>query len=336
MSAAVVVKQMIMIALLIMLGFYSFKRRMINDDVTRGISALIVNFTNPCLMVYSMLNSEERVSGWLLLIGLLSAVVTYVILIILAELVPRLLGVEVSRRYCYWLLCVFGNIGFIGIPLTEAVLGADALVYVCFHNLIFSFLIYTVGISKVKREAERLSVTADTPDNTDYNKNTAEKKKAAAGKNRSSILYTVRRMINAGTVSAVAALVFYVAGWELPEVLMSTCDYAGRATTFLSMVILGAAVARMDVKKAISDIRLIVFSLIRLVAIPLLILMVLKLFISDPLIVNTSALMLAVPAGNMPLIIATQHRLKAPELANGIVLTTVMSLVTIPIVTLFC
>ena len=332
MSAAVVVKQMIMIALLIMLGFYSFKRRMINDDVTRGISALIVNFTNPCLMVYSMLSAEKRVSGVLLLIGLTSAVVTDVILILFAELVPRLLGIEVSRRYCYWLLCVFGNIGFIGIPLTEAVLGADALVYVCFHNLIFSFLIYTVGISKVKREAERLSVTADTPDNT----NTAEKKEAAVGKNRSSILYTVRRMINAGTVSAVAALVFYVAGWELPEVLMSTCNYAGRATTFLSMVILGAAVARMDVKKAISDIRLIVFSLIRLVVIPLLILMVLKLFISDPLIVNTSALMLAVPAGNMPLIIATQHRLKAPELANGIVITTVMSLVTIPIVTLFC
>ena len=313
MSAAVVVKQMVMIALLIALGFYSYKRKMINDDATRGISALIVNFTNPCLMIYSMLSSETRVSGRLLLIGLLPAVVTYVLLIVLAETVPRLLGVKLSQRYCYWMLCVFGNIGFIGIPLTEAVLGADALVYVCFHNLIFCLLIYTVGISKIKKAAD---------------------KGTAGDGNR--ILFTIRRIINAGTVSAIGALIFYVAGWELPEVLMSTCDYAGRATTFLSMMILGAAVARMNVKKALSDVSLIAFSAIRLVAIPVLILLILKLFIKDPMIVNTSALMLAVPAGNMPLIMATQHRLEARELANGIVLTTVLSLITIPIVTLFC
>ena len=42
MSAIIVVKQMIMIALLIMLGFYSYKRELLNDEVTRGISALIV------------------------------------------------------------------------------------------------------------------------------------------------------------------------------------------------------------------------------------------------------------------------------------------------------
>ena len=275
MSASVVVKQMIMIALLIVLGFYSYRKRMINDDATRGISALIVNFTNPCLMIYSMLSSEKRVSGELLLIGLLSAVATYILLIILAGLIPRLLGVEISRRFCYWMLCVFGNIGFIGIPLTEAVLGSDALVYVCFHNLIFCLLIYTVGISRFKKEAEKLR--ADEP-------SVDEKDKG------NSILYMIRRMVNAGTVSAVVALIFYVEGWELPGVLLSTCDYAGRATTFLSMVILGAAVARMNVKEAVSDVRLIVFSIIRLVAIPVFILLLLKLFIHDTLIVNTSAL----------------------------------------------
>ena len=310
MSAIIVVKQMIMIALLIMLGFYSYKRELLNDEVTRGISALIVTFTNPCLMVHSMLSSETRIGGRLLLMGVLSVVVSFALLMIIAEIIPRVMRVKPEQRYCYWMLCVFGNIGFIGIPLTEAVLGRDALVYVCFHNLAFSFIIYTVGIAKVKRE-------------------TGEVKKA-------SVTYTVRRIVNVGTVSAVVALIFYIAGWELPGVLMTTCDYAGRATTFLSMMILGAAVARMNVKRAVSDVKLIAFSVIRLVVIPVLILMVLKLIIKDPLLVNTSALMLAVPAGNMPLIMATQHRLEAPELANGIVLTTVLSLVTIPIVTLFC
>ena len=315
MSAAVVVKQMIMIALLIAMGFYSFRRKYINTNTTRGMSAMIVTFTNPCLMIYSMLSAQERMSGEKLLIGLMSAVLTYAFLVILAEIIPRLLRIDPDERYCYWMLCVFGNIGFIGIPLTEAVLGANALVYVCFHNLIFCLLVYTVGIGKIKV--------------------------AANGGHRDKVtVFSFRRslagMINTGTVSALAALVFYVAGWDLPDVLMSTFDYAGRATTFLSMIILGAAVAQMSVKKAVTNVRLVVFSLIRLILIPIAVVLIFKLFINDALTVNTAALMLAVPAGNMPLIMATQHKLDPGTLSDGIVLTTVMSLVTIPIVTLFC
>ena len=310
MSATIVIEQMIMIVLLIAIGFYSYRKSILSDEATRGISALVVNFTNPCLMAYSMLSSGERVSGRLLFMGMLSALAAYALLILMAELIPRLLKVEVSERYCYWMLCVFGNTGFIGIPLTNAVLGPDALVYVCFHNLIFSLLIYTVGISKIRSAAGN------------------------ADKGGESALYMLRRFINTGTVSVIVALILYITGASLPSLIMSTMDYAGRATTFLSMMILGTAVARMSVKEVISDVRLIVFSLIRLIAIPALLLFLLKLFIHEDLIIYTAALMLAVPAGNMPLIIATQHGLKARTISDGIVLTTILSVVTIPIVAL--
>lgn len=315
MSAEVVIEQMIMIALLIALGYYAFKKKILTDEVTRGISALIVTITNPCLMVYSMLSSEERISGSGLLLGLLSAVVAYALLIVLAVLLPGLFRIRKDERYCYFMMCVFGNTGFIGIPLTNAVLGPDALVYVCFHNLIFSLLIYTLGIRIIRDAA-------------------GEKAEAADGS--MSFRRTALNMINTGTVSAVAALIIYVAGWELPKIIMTTCDYAGRATTFLSMMVLGAAVARMSVKKAVSNVKLLGFSLIRLLAVPVVIVFILRLFISDPLTVNTATLMLAVPAGNMPLIMATQHRLDARTLSDGIVLTTVMSVLTIPVVTLLC
>lgn len=310
MSAEIVVKQMVMIAMLIMLGFYSYKKKMLTHESTRGISALIVNFTNPCLMVYSMLNSPERVSGKLLLMGLFSAVATYILLIVIAEIFTRLFRVDRAERYCYWLLCIFGNIGFIGIPLTSAVLGEGALVYVCFHNLVYSLIIYTLGIRKILKEASDEAVGPDPKSG-------------------------LARIVNVGTVTAVLALGIYIAGLSLPELIMSFCDYAGRSTTFLSMVVLGTAVARMSFKRVVKNTRLIVFSLVRLIGVPLLILMILKLFIKDDLIINTTALMLAVPAGNMPFIMATEYGLEADTISDGIVLSTVLSLVTIPIVTLF-
>ncbi len=313
---------MIMITLLIALGFVSYKKGILNDKAGVAISALIVNITNPCLMLSSLLGSDERVSGRLLMLGLLGAVITYALLLIIAELIPIIFRVEKSERYCYYLLTLFGNIGFIGIPLTSAVLGNDALVYVCFHNLVFSFIVYTVGIGKIDTAArEQGEQKMRTP--------------ASPLPVRKRIKYSLILMINPGTIAALFSLVFYVAGCSLPHLILLTVDYAGRSTTFLSMMVLGIAVAKMPLMRVIRNYRLLIFSLVRLILVPVVILFVLKLFIHDELIIYTGALMLAVPAGNMPLIMATGKGLKADTISDGIVLSTVLSIITIPIITLF-
>ncbi len=100
-------------------------------------------------------------------------------------------------------------------------------------------------------------------------------------------------------------------------------------------MVLGIAVAKMPLMRVIRNYRLLIFSLVRLILVPVMILFVLKLFIHDELIIYTSALMLAVPAGNMPLILATGKGLKADTISDGIVLSTVLSIITIPMITLF-
>ena len=301
---------MIMIALLISMGFTAYKKGVIGDTAGAVISALVANITNPCLMISSMLGSDERVSGRLLLLGMFGAVVTYALLIMLAELLPRLAKTPKGERYCYFMLMLFGNTGFIGIPLASAVLGAKSLVYVCFHNLIFSFLIYTVGVSRIRNAAQDKGIEIEEGSN-------------------------IKSMINTGTISAVLALILYIAGLNLPHILMLTIDYAGKSTTFLSMTVLGMAVAKMHPGRIIRNYRLIALSLLRLTVIPIVMIYILKLFIHDDLIIYTSALMLAVPAGNMPLILATKQGLEAETICDGIVLSTVLSIITIPIVTLF-
>jgi predicted permease len=318
---------MTMIALLITLGFFSYKKGILNEKARVAISAIIVNITNPCLMISSMLGGDERVSGQLLLLGLLGAFVTYAILIGIAELIPRIFNVEKGDRYSYFFLTLFGNIGFIGIPLTSAVLGEKALVYVCFHNLVFCFIVYTIGISKIDRAVMEQKGRENSQEDGSLGSDSVARK-STWGSN-------LKSMINPGTLAGVIALVFYVAGLNLPNILMLTIDYAGRSTTFLSMMVLGTAVAKMPVKRVVRNYRLITFSLVRLIPIPIIILYILKLFIHDDLILHTCALMLAVPAGNMPLIMATKQGLKAETISDGIVLSTVLSIITIPIVTLF-
>lgn len=57
--------------------------------------------------------------------------------------------------------------------------------------------------------------------------------------------------------------------------------------------------------------------------------------IDNKLIVNTMLLMVAVPAANMPLMMAKQMDMDTDSISQGIILTTVLSLITVPAACLF-
>ncbi|MDE5596239.1 MAG: AEC family transporter, partial [Lachnospiraceae bacterium] len=118
-------------------------------------------------------------------------------------------------------------------------------------------------------------------------------------------------------------------------IISSSLSYMGRATTFLSMLVLGVSVAQIAPKEIFSHPKLYAFALIRQILLPIGVTLMLRLFIPNSLLVNTTALMLAVPAGNMPLMLSKQLHVDESTISQGIILTTILSLVTIPLVTLF-
>jgi hypothetical protein len=70
------------------------------------------------------------------------------------------------------------------------------------------------------------------------------------------------------------------------------------------------------------------------VVVPILLAMLLRLFIRDELIRSVSVLLVAVPVGNMPLMRVEEIGGDGTVLAQGIILSTILSVVTIPVVIL--
>ena len=58
-----------------------------------------------------------------------------------------------------------------------------------------------------------------------------------------------------------------------------------------------------------------------------------KQFIHDELMVNVTVLLIAMPAANMPLMLAQQAGQEAETLTKGIVVSTTLSIITITLVT---
>ena len=330
MSISVVLTQMIMIFILIGVGMILYKKEMLSDLTSKQISGIIVNVTNPALLICSAFGEGPRASLRELGTALAIFIAVYIILIAVSVLIPHILRVPNKYHYCSQMLTVFGNVGFIGIPLASAVLGTESLIYVSIYNLIYNILIYTFGISVLQRAATGQGLTAGESEADIQNAQTGQ---GSISDTRVSP-FCWKKIINAGTISAAATIIFYLADFPVPDIIPSTLSYMGHATTLLSMTVLGASVAQMALRDIFSHPKLYGFVLLRQILVPIGCVMLFRLFINDTLILNTLALMLSVPAGNMPLMLSKQLHVETDTISQGIILSTLLSLVTISIVSL--
>lgn len=323
MSITIVLQQMVIIFLLIGIGMILYRRKMLSGESSKQISGLIINVTNPALLICSALEDGPKVSLRDLGIALAVYAVIFALLIAVGFLLPYVLRIPKNLHYAYQMLTVFGNVSFIGIPLASAVLGSESLIFVSIFNLLFNLLIYTFGISLLQRAAAgQVSESALLPA-AETDGETA----VSSGR--------LKQLVNAGTISAAVTILFYLGNFHVPVIISSTLTYAGRATTLLSMLVLGVSVAQMAPKDIFSHPKLYAFTLLRQVLVPIGCVLLMRMFIDNKLILNTMLLMVAVPAANMPLMLAKQMDMDTESISQGIILTTVLSLATVPMVCLF-
>ena len=326
MSIEIVLQQMIIIFILIGIGMVLYKKDMFSENTSKQVSGVIVNITNPALLICSALDDGPKVPLTELGISLGAYTIVYGILIAAAFLIPYFLRVPRPQHYSYQMLTIFGNVGFIGIPLASAVLGTESLIFVSIYNLIFNILIYTFGISVLEKASRQQALSTPTESEDVLLISDADACTPTAG---------WKKLINMGTVSSLATIILYLAPIHVPVIVSSTADYIGRATTLLSMLVLGVSVAQLTPKDIFTHPKLYGFTILRQVLLPVGFILLMRPFITNTLIFNTMVLMLAVPAANMPLLLSKQLNLDTSTLSQAIILTTILSLVTIPIVCLF-
>lgn len=295
MSALVVLQQMAVIAVLVCIGVYLEKKGVLGEKVTGSISRLIVEFCNPALTVSAVISGNITVSHSEFLTGLGIGAALYTTLCLLGYIIPLLLRVKKDERKYYTLMTIYTNVGFLGIPVARAVLPENAMIYVIICNVAYSILFYTHGMITLSDGKEK-------PD--------------------------LRKMINPGVIMAAAALLIFWFDIKLPAVVANSLSYIGSPTVFLSMILLGSAVAKSSLSD-MKDKRLWLFTLFRIAAVPAAAVLILRITGIPSEMVRTFCLMCSVPVGNLPLIQAQRTGQRTDILSRGIIITTVFSFISI-------
>ncbi|MCR5178542.1 MAG: AEC family transporter [Lachnospiraceae bacterium] len=315
MDTTLVIEQMLVILILIALGAFLYKKGFLADKTVKQISWIIINVTNPAILLSSAIEEDAKIPPGEIAQVFAISIAAYLLAGIFGWIIGCILRKDSYGRTAIMLMTVFANVGFIGIPLALATLGTRAMVYVSINNLIYCILFYSVGMALIKRSA---------PAGEGGGQDKKQSKTAPAN--------ALLGMINAGTISAVLTVCVYLFKPPVWSVISDPLLYAGRCTTFLSMLVLGVSVASSSIREFVTDVKLWVFVILRGVAVPVIAAFILSFFISDDFMLSTVLLLLAVPAGNMPMIVSRQLGLDDTLFSRGIIMSTLVSVVTIPFV----
>ncbi len=290
--------QMLCLLIMIGAGYFMTKKGMLDAHTNTQMSRMIVNVFNPMLILSSAASSVGLIP--LRTMGLVSmiAIAMFAILILAGMLLAPLFDRRADQRKIYQMMFVFSNLGFIGIPVVSSILGAEYVVYVTEFLVLYTIVFYTYGVALMDGKFS---------------------------------LSSLKTMLNPGMVSGVAAILLIIAGVQLPGFLMTAVTYLGNVTSPMALVAVGFALANTDLKRIFCQPKLYVFSVIKLLLLPLGMLPLLRLATDDPALLSVCMVMFGMPIGNMPLILGNQKGIDGSTCSAAIILTTILCVFTIPV-----
>ena len=301
MDIMVVVQTMIKLFLLLVLGFVLFKCHIFDEYTNKKISALIVNVASPMLIISSIAGVEGNDKSIVfLMIG--AGILMYIGFIILGKIINRIFPFPKKDWPVYECMVVFANTGFMGYPVLLDVFGQEAVFYASLIHMAFNFFVYTYAIMCLTKG-----------DDNEFKLN-------------------FKQLLTPGIVLIFIGILIYLFDIQLPSVLMDTINSVGSLTAPLSMMMIGSSLAVYPIKDSFTDWRSYVFAFVRLIIVPFVTMIVCRLLHINPYYANITIITNAMPVGSMVLMLATQYNANVKIVTRNIVVSTLLSVITIPIV----
>lgn len=318
MRANIILEQMLTLLAMMTVGYYLYKIGWINDGLSEGLSRIVVNIFNPVLVIKGVLGQRAQGDEILLLQNLLLIVLYFGIVTAAGLVIPVVLRVKRRRKSLYQMMSVFGNIGFMGIPVIQNFYGNEAGLYVAFYLLAYNVLLYTYGVLLAERASG-----------------------SQTGRKRNGFRIDLfKRMLNPGVLSAVSAIMIFVLKPAVPMPVTAFCEYMGNTTIPLSMILIGVSTAQTDMREVFGEWRIYCFILIRMVLLPLTMIWLLPDILPagmelNAIVFGVFIIELSMPVGSCIALIAKDKGADMDCCMKGVVLSTVASVITIPIIGIF-
>lgn len=296
-----VISKMIMLVALMFIGYFCAKLKVTGPEFNKNISAVMMDVFLSATILNSVINVEPTMSNGEIFYIVALFFVMMVIAIALSWITVKLLRVKKGEAGIIMCLVTYMNTAFVGFPIVETVYGPEAVFYASLSGIPFNLMLYSLGT---------ITLCGGT---------TGEK-------------IPLKKIFTPPLVVTLIGAVIFTFRIPFPKVVEDTVSTLAGATIPISMIIIGTSLGAIPIKAAVTNWRIYLVSLIRLLVCPIVTYFLLSLFVSNEVIVGIITIEAATPAAMVLAVLCIQYELDDSIASEGIFISTVMSMVTIPFV----
>lgn len=294
----ITIEKIVEMFLILFAGVIASRVDIIDHQTNKRLSGLLLQVICPAMlfMSYQIEFRQERFLG-LVLTAALGVASMAAAIVVIQLLVPDKgrANVEIER-----LSAIYSNCGFIGIPLINGILGSEGVFYITAYITVFNLIIWSHGLALMTGSADIKTV--------------------------------VRQFIQPATIAIGLGIVCFLARIQVPSIVAEPMKMVGDMNTPLAMLVAGCNLAESNLLSALKRPRTYWISFLKLLAEPLLALLILA-FVPVNLMVKLAVLVAsACPTCAMGTMFALQYNRDSNYASELFAITTLLSLFTIPLV----
>lgn len=300
MDPIIVIEQVTVLAILMAVGYIGGKVGILKDNENKSMTILLTHIALPALIIsaFSLGYSKETLNG----------IITVFILSFLAHILSAIIAkiayikYPKSKNVVLRFGNIFANSGFMGIPFVTALFGEKALLYGSVFMIPFHILIWTYGEGLLRKEKEGSIIKK-------FSKNPA-------------------------IISILVGIVIFILNIDLPKVIDQPVGMLSSLTSPLAMLILGERISKLSFKQILVDKDIYYGCFIKLIVTPIVTFLILGFIDIDPLIKNIIVIMQSLPVAVLTVVLSQKHGADADLASKVTVISHVLSVITIPIISL--
>lgn len=290
------------IALILILGFFLGKKKMITSGTNRELTNLLLTVFMPASLFVAFPSEYNEASLNLFFSGFVGGVIVMLTVIIISRIIFNKYWFKGGLRYESQFALIFNNATFLGYPIVVSTFGPTGVIAYCGFIIAFNIALFSYGIWLFEHKI--------------------------------SLKLVKSIVLNPNIIAVLLGMIVFLTSFKLPSFITDAVGFVGGATTPLSIICIGFMLSHADFKSLVKKWRLALVAIIQLIIGPLATYFILIAMNFPAEVVSVCTLIQALPTATSLGLFATKYGGNNIEASELVTISTVLSVVTLPLMIL--
>lgn len=298
-NVIIVAQQVGILYIIVLVGVICDKIGLFTEKTAKACTDLLFYIITPCVIIRSFLTQEfTKESGIRLLIAVGCGFLMHFVAIAINT--PLFRKGDKNENIIFRYSSIYGNVGYMTLPLTEAILGSEGVFYCSAVVMAFNVVSFTHGVYIMDTDSGKLNPK--------------------------------KLILNPGVISVLIGLPLFLLKVNLPEILDQPISYIASTQTPVAMLIFGTFLAHTRLNDIFKHKKILLVTLMKLIVLPAIMVGIYKLFGLSGTLLTALAISSCAPTANNTVMFAAKYNKDTSLAAQVVATVSFISIITMPVI----